>query len=256
MSLPYLKHKVDYESLTTPQRYLEYRRSLGQVPVDPPPRAVILCYQKKLMSHLLAHHVGKSGYGFLNELHFLKPPFEHIAVHPVRFTPDAAARTEVLIALGVKHFITIGTAGALHPDLSLGDIVVCTKALRDEGISHHYLPPEDFAYPCPQMTDKLEQALQLHGVPHVKGPTWTLEAIFRETAEEVKTYRDLGILTVEMEAAALFAVARYRQVSMGGMFTISDSLADFNWRPQFDHVEVRSGLETLYLGAVTALRDI
>ena len=67
-------------------------------------------------------------------------------------------------------------------------------------------------------------------------------------------YQAEGVLTVEMEAAALFAVAAYRGVEMGALLTISDSLADQTWDPQFRSVTTREGLETLYRVALEALQ--
>ena len=55
-----------------------------------------------------------------------------------------------------------------------------------------------------------------------------------------------------MEAAALFAVAEYRKVELGALFTISDSLADFTWDPNFHSQETKDGLETLYRAALDA----
>ncbi|HEX3722556.1 MAG TPA: hypothetical protein VHV31_07180 [Nitrolancea sp.] len=61
-----------------------------------------------------------------------------------------------------------------------------------------------------------------------------------------KLLGDGGRLTVEMEAAALFAVAEYRSVDVAAGFVISDSLAELAWNPQFDADAVRSGLDRLY----------
>ena len=54
-------------------------------------------------------------------------------------SPMIATRMEELIQFGIKKFISIGEAGALQKDLKIGEIVVCNKAIRDEGVSYHYL---------------------------------------------------------------------------------------------------------------------
>lgn len=84
----------------------------------------------------------------------------------------------------------------------------------------------------------------------LKGPTWTHEALYRETAREVELCQKEGILTVDMEAAALFAVAAYHKVEIASLFTISDSLADFVWKPQSLHKDVPRTLETLFKIAI------
>jgi purine-nucleoside phosphorylase len=54
--------------------------------------------------------------------------------------------------------------------------------------------------------------------------TWTLDAIYRETLEEALAYREEGVVTVEMEAAALFTIAEVRGVEIASLFTVSDHL--------------------------------
>ena len=61
---------------------------------------------------------------------------------------------------------------------------------------------------------------------------------------------------MEMEAAALFAVAKVRGLQVASAFTISDSLADLVWNPQFHGPPVQAGLITLYEAAVSALQAV
>jgi nucleoside phosphorylase len=56
--------------------------------------------------------------------------------------PLAAMVLEDLIACGAKLFIGLGLLGAIQPEIEVGDIVIPTLALRLEGTSHHYLPPD------------------------------------------------------------------------------------------------------------------
>jgi uridine phosphorylase len=64
------------------------------------------------------------------------------------------------------------------------------------------------------------------------------------------------VLCVEMEAAALFAVAEVRGLRLASAFVISDSLADLVWSPRFHDPAVQAGLSGLYLAAVTALTAV
>ena len=95
--------------------------------------------------------------------------------------PTAVIVLEVLIALGVKKVINMGTAGCLQPGAGFGDMVVCNGAVRDEGVSHHYLPSTKFAYPAPALTAALAQGLTERGLTFGTGTTWTIDALFRET---------------------------------------------------------------------------
>lgn len=143
--------------------------------------------------------------------------------------PITAMTIEELGSLGVKQFLILGIAGGLDPDLSIGDLVLCTKAVRDEGTSHHYLPNSMYAYPDRRLTRSLQKIIEQLEIPFAMGPTWTIDAPYRETLEEVRTYRDAGVITVEMEASALFAAAKRRGASAAAIFAVSDTLADEGW---------------------------
>ncbi|MHB8380076.1 MAG: nucleoside phosphorylase [Acidimicrobiales bacterium] len=138
--------------------------------------------------------------------------------------PGAAIVIEELATLGVRRFINLGLAGALPSDVGFGDVVLCTGAVRDEGVSHHYVPTARYAYPTAGLTDELRQELVKRGVAFSEGLTWTLDAVYRETLEEALAYRDEGVVTVEMEAAALFTIAHVRGVDVASIFTVSDHL--------------------------------
>jgi purine-nucleoside phosphorylase len=105
------------------------------------------------------------------------------------------------------------------------------------------------------MTEKIRYQLQKQGYSYHAGTTWTLDTLYRETVEETKHYQEEGVLTVEMEAAALFAVAQYRNAELGALFTITDSLAHFEWHPEFHNEKAHRGLEAIYRLAIEALKE-
>ena len=176
--------------------------------------------------------------------------------------PIAALQLEDLIAFGVRRVVSIGTAGSLQPDLEVGDLVVCERALRelfeslgDMGITPVFfdLPSDREALASPSLTNRLRAALDAQGRAHRVGVTWTTDAPYRETIAEVRSYQAEGVLTVEMEAAALFTVAACRDVQLAAAFSISDTLAELTWEPRFGSPETRSGLEALYCASLDAL---
>ena len=107
-------------------------------------------------------------------------------------------------------------------------MVVPTAAIRDEGTSYHYLAA---AGPSPVGAggrgDPCDAAR--HGVPHVTGTTWTTDALYRETRDKVARRVAEGCLTVEMEAAAFFAVAAFRGVAFGQLLYAGDDLSGDGW---------------------------
>jgi len=145
-------------------------------------------------------------------------------------------------------------AGTLHREIEPGGVMLCTKAVRDEGVSHHYLTPEEYSYPDEALTELLRTSFRDRGIPFVEGAAWTIDAPYRETVAEARHYQERGVIAVEMEAAALFAVAKYREVAIATAFVSSDSLAEMTWTPSHGTPEVVTALRTLFDAAVDALQ--
>jgi uridine phosphorylase len=242
------------KSYVLPERLLEMAKSRAEGPPLPPPEGVILCYQRVLWDTICAdENATMQG---LWGMRIRKDTDQRVGiVGGFGFgAPAACVRLEGLIALGVKRFVSIGTAGSLQEDIHIGDLVVCDKAIRDEGSSYHYLAASKYAHASPEIVSRLTSALETLDLPYRLGPSWTIDAPYRETVSEIRRYQREGVATVEMEASALFAVAAYRGVDMGAMFTISDSLAGSEWDPHFGSEEVTRGLHTLYEVATESLR--
>jgi uridine phosphorylase len=115
----------------------------------------------------------------------------------------------------------------------MGEFVVCEKAIRDEGTSHHYVESETYARPSDSVVTTIRETLREREEPFHVGPSWTTDAVYQETRAEVERYADQGVLTVEMEAATVFTVAAYRGVDAGAMFVVSDYLGPSEWEPNF-----------------------
>jgi uridine phosphorylase len=168
--------------------------------------------------------------------------------------PAAAIVLEELVAFGTSEFISIGTAGCLQPHYGFGEPVVCTGAIRDEGVSHHYLPARKLARPSGPLTTRFSEALAVGGPPPEVGLTWTIDAPYRETLAEARRYQSEGVICVEMEAAALFAVGGYRGADVAAGFVVSDHLlAGEEWTHAFGSEAVRGGLVRLLDAALLTL---
>jgi uridine phosphorylase len=128
----------------------------------------------------------------------------------------AVLLAEELFVSGCRLLISMTSAGQIVPPKEHEGgpppyFVVIDRALRDEGTSYHYLPPADFAEADPTLVETAMGALTALGQSIYRGATWTTDAPFRETAAAIERCRDLDILAVEMEAAALYAFARARR---------------------------------------------
>jgi uridine phosphorylase len=167
--------------------------------------------------------------------------------------PLAAAFLEQAIARGCRRFGVCGGAGALLPELVLGHVVVPTAAVRDEGTSYHYLPPSRYVDADPATIDVVTKLLTERDVPFVTGKSWTTDAVYRETRARTTMRRDEGCLVVEMEAGALLAVARFREVPLAYLLYAGDSLAGEQWEHREWHQH--GGREALFwLAAAACLR--
>jgi len=104
-----------------------------------------------------------------------------------------------------------------------------SAAVRDEGTSYHYLAPSRLIEAAPAVVSVMEAVLGRSDVTFATGTTWSTDAVYRETREKVLLRRAEGCITVEMEAAALLAVARFRGVVLGQLLYAGDSLAGDSW---------------------------
>jgi uridine phosphorylase len=121
--------------------------------------------------------------------------------------PFAVLVAEELVASGCELLINLTSAGRIAAPPGIASFMVIERALRDEGTSFHYLPATRWSH---LRADLREQLAGLHlpdGPPIVYGSTWTTDAPFRETAQDIERHRAAGVLAVEMEAAALYAFA-------------------------------------------------
>jgi len=256
MSFPNFKNKHAKEPVFTPREFLEYQRRRGKVLKKKIPDGVIFVYSSRLLDYILKHNkTEKIKDYFYGTFYSLKNTDSRIGI-VAGFgigAPVVVTLMEELIASGVKRFISIGEAGTLQKNLKIGSIVVCEKAIRDEGTSHHYLKPSKYAYASRSLTQKIEQVLLGNNEKYVVGTSWTIDAPYRETVAEARKYQKEGVATVEMEAAAIFAAARYRKVEAGAIFTVSDSLAELKWKPKFHRSA--ANWETLFSAAKDVLSN-
>lgn len=114
---------------------------------------------------------------------------------------------EELFASGCALLISITSAGQIVPVGQPPYFVLIERALRDEGTSHHYLPPAPYSTLRPALSACLSTAFEHLPTPMHRGAMWTTDAPFRETPEAIQFAQAEGLLGVEMESAALYAYA-------------------------------------------------
>ena len=140
-----------------------------------------------------------------------------------------AALLEEVIARGCKKFIVCGSAGVLDSSIAMGKLIVPDAAIRDEGTSYHYIPPAREISANAEAVAAIEATLKARNIDYLRAKTWTTDGIFRETPDKIKMRKAEGCLTVEMEAAAFFAVAQFRGVTLGQILYGGDDVSGEEW---------------------------
>lgn len=148
---------------------------------------------------------------------------------PFCTAPGAAATIEELHAMGCNKFIICGGAGSVKKDSKVGEIIVPTAAVRDEGTSYHYLEPSREVECHKLAADFVISGLEKLGIPHTAGKTWTTDAMYRETPEMIELRRSEGCITVEMETAAFFAVSKYYDLPLAQLLYAGDDVSGEKW---------------------------
>jgi uridine phosphorylase len=255
---------LDYPILEfdgSPEAILEPTRLIQALP-EMPEHGVITFFQD-----VINHFVQQ---GLAREIHSLgseigrHPIYVHefrgrplALFHPGVGAPLAAGLLEEVIALGCRNFVVCGGAGVLNRELAMGHLVVPNAAVRDEGTSYHYLPPGREVPPTAAALAAVLATLQQRNVEHIVAKTWTTDAIFRETRPRMALRRAEGCITVEMEAAALFAVAHFRGVELAQILYSGDNLDADEWdeRGWDEHWSVREILVEIAAEACLAINS-
>jgi uridine phosphorylase len=158
--------------------------------------------------------------------------------------PSTAILLEELVKLGSHTFLRVGNSGGLAPDLSLGDLVITTGAVREDGTSRSYVAPEYPAVADYRLVSALLEAAGRHGASCRAGITWSLDAFYarnavlaedgslrsmiaggywtRGLAERIADMRAARVLNCEMEAGVLLTLAGLFGVRAGAICVVSD----------------------------------
>ena len=140
--------------------------------------------------------------------------------------PSAAIALEELTNCGADTFIRVGTCGGMQEEVLSGDLVIASGAIRMDGTSREYAPPEYPAVGDYEILKALEEAADNLGMRHHIGVVHCKDAFYGQHNPELlpqsevllqkwEAYLRLGCLASEMESATLFIVGGYRKVRTG-----------------------------------------
>ncbi|MBR7151717.1 MAG: uridine phosphorylase [Clostridia bacterium] len=145
--------------------------------------------------------------------------------------PSTAIAVEELAACGAHTFIRVGTCGGISLDVQSGDVVIATGAVRQDGTSHEYAPPEFPAISDPHVLFALMQAANGEGLRSHAGVVQSKDAFYGQhrpqnmptsaaLLEKWEAWKRLGVLASEMEASTLFTVGAARGLHTGAVFHV------------------------------------
>jgi purine-nucleoside phosphorylase len=178
-----------------------------------------------------------------------------VLVGPLMGAPYAAMLLEILHAWGVDQIYFMGWCGSIDPDVRIGDILLPTSALVDEGTSLHYrCRHNDLVYPDQTRYNALASGCRDRHVTCRDARVWTTDGVFRETPEKVAAYQARDAQAVEMELSAIFSVAAFRRMAAAGILVVSDELFSLSWKPGFKESKFLASREQVIDGLCAAVR--
>jgi len=137
--------------------------------------------------------------------------------------PIAVDVLEVAVAMGARKLFFLGLCGAIADNLEIGDMVMPLDVEREEGTSYHYVPADARVRPDMNLAGRLADFLSRRREPRVcQGRTVTTDAVFRQTLNKERRWRDNGILGVDMETSALLAAAQFYGLPAVCLLVVSD----------------------------------
>lgn len=135
--------------------------------------------------------------------------------------------SEVSFVFSCKKIVMFGSCGSLDKTISPSQLIVPSHAYRDEGTSYHYMEVSD--YIAIQNYKKVCAILDDLQIKYVVGKTWTTDAFYRETYEEMQQRKEEGCIVVEMEVSAGQAVCNYENIEFYNFLYRADNLDATLW---------------------------
>lgn len=250
---PILEFDTDRQAIIDPLRFIARKKNF--------PRHGIICFLGRTIAKLkaegrlkLIHTV--SGICHDYPVYQLNYKGKKVALfNPYEGSSSAAALFDEVAASGCAKWVACGAAGVLDKSIALGHLMVPRSAVRDEGASYHYLKPSREVAASPRAVKAIKGVLEKHGVPYLVSKTWTTDGFFRETPAKIALRKKEGCLTVEMEAAAIFAVAKFRGYQAGALFYGGDDVSGKDWdsRRFHDRAYIQEKLVWLAVEACLAI---
>jgi len=157
--------------------------------------------------------------------------------------PSAAIVVEELTKIGAKNLIRVGTTGALQPQISVGDIIIATAAVRADGTTNAYVPTGFPAVADFQIVRALIEAAERLGRRFHLGIVVSSDAFYAENKDFVRSYSEANVLSVEMEASVIFTLTNLKRLRGGAILVVDSNLMTGIKKGEFDAGEKMGELD-------------
>jgi uridine phosphorylase len=137
--------------------------------------------------------------------------------------PRTVEIIHIFCQIGTRLAVQIGTCGGLQSHLKSGDIILPELAFCRDGVANLYAAPEA-ALGFPERLAQAQQLLESRGHTTYRGPHVTWSSLFTETASMMTAWHQAGYLSVDMETATTYAVARHFGQTAVSMLVVWDDL--------------------------------
>ena len=169
---------------------------------------------------------------------------------------NAATIMDLLSAISPKACLFLGKCGGLKKKNKLGDLIIPIAAIRGEGTSNDYFPPEVPALPAFALQKAVSTTIRDYAVDYWTGTVYTTNRRVWEHDEKFKTYlQDVRAYAVDMETATIFTVGFYNKIPTGALLLVSDqpmtpdgvktAASDKKITAKFVEVHLKIGIDSL-----------
>ncbi|MFM1914183.1 MAG: hypothetical protein RIR51_2036 [Bacteroidota bacterium] len=138
-------------------------------------------------------------------------------------SPMAATITDLLSAIHPKAILFLGKCGGLKSKNNIGDLILPIAAIRGEGTSVDYFPPEVPALPAFALQKAVSTTIRDYGLDYWTGTVYTTNRRVWEHDESFKSYLEkIRAIAIDMETATIFSVGFYNSIPTGALLLVSD----------------------------------
>jgi len=227
--MPLLEHEPSDTPVFTAANLLEAARIRKRLPKVAVPAGCLMDFDGELVQYLTStgRAIEETGWPCFHThlFRWREGSAEYGVIGGTIGAPFAVLVAEELFALGCRALVSISSAGLVAERFAPPFFLLIDRALRDEGTSCHYLRPDRYVDADPSLIAKVRDRMCGLSVPVHTGPSWTTDAPFRETESLIAARRLEGVVSVEMEAAALLTLGKVLNRSVVCLAHVTNTMA-------------------------------